>query len=303
MKNKSIYNAVVAFSLVISVLIGSVLAIAVISNSTENNVVLYGYKLGSGYTATVCMIVICLILFLVSTFIFKNNFKKTFNNKGAAVSYAKLLVVLALVFYCVYSAFFLDSGTGYGYSVSDAKFGTWNIIVLAFAALSAVYMALSVFCSEKIGKNAFALMSLVPVFGLVLRLVLDYLIQNISLRGDIYRFHLLAVCAMILFAINESRYILGKPVPSIYVFFGITASLFTAVYAIPTLALSVKGYTAFDESAVFCIIDIAFVVYIYIRLFSVDWRNKHEAETVPAGVVAFDESDLDITLPDDEKNT
>ncbi len=293
MKNKSIYNAVVAFTLVVSLLIGAFLAVTVVENSTRNNVVLYSYELGSGYTATVVMLAACLVLFMAATFIFKKYFKKSFKDSGAAPSYAKLFLALSLVAFTVYSLVFIDVYSGY--SVFNESFGLWNILTLVFAVGSVVYFALSVFCGAKIKSDVYGLLSIFPVLGLVIRLVLDYLVQNVNVHGDLYRFHLLALCALILFAINESRYVINKPAPSLYVFFGLAASLFSFTYALPTLALAFKGYTSFDENAVFCLVDIAFAVYIYIRLFSVEWRNKHEGSTNSGSLVAFDESDVEIS--------
>lgn len=303
MKNKSVYNAVVAFSLVVAILIGSFLAVAVISNSTKDNVTLYGYKLGVGYTVAVWMTVVSLVLFLAATFLFKKNFKKKFNDDGIASNYAKLLVCLSLIAYAGYAVFYLSGSIASGYSISSSTFGVWNMVVLLSAIGSAVYLALSVFMKEKIKNDVFAILSLLPVLGLIVRLVLDYLIQNVNTNGDVYRFHLLAVCALILFAINETRFLIDKAVPSIYAFFGLSAALFNIVYIIPTLALTVKGYTAFDENTVFCLLDMAFVVYVYIRLFSLNWRNKHEGGDGVGGLVAFDENNLEITLQEEEKNT
>ncbi len=296
MKNKSIYCAVVAFSLVMSLLIGSFLAIAVVSNSTADDVALYGYKLGSSYTAVLCMIAVCIVMFLAVTFIYKKNFKKAFNNSGAAATYSKIFIALALVAYCVYCLMYQLDSPESSYSLLNKSFGMWNTVVFVCALISAVYFFLAVFLDKKIKalekkQNLFGILSVVPVLGLAVRLVLDYLIQNVNVHGDMYRFHLLAICAMILFAINESRFIVDKAAPALYVFFGLTASMFIMTYAIPTLVLAFKGYSTFDENAVFCLVDVAVAVYIYIRLFTVNWRAKHEGADNVGSFVAFDEGE------------
>ncbi len=288
MKKKSVYYSLVAFSLVAALIIGTLLAATVISSSTADDIALYGYKLGTGYTVVLVMIAVCLVAFAACTFVLKENFKKSFNNNSPSASYAKMLVALAVIAYIIYSFVNPDNTVKAGNSV-------WYTVLKVLSALSALYLLASALFAEKIKKDVLAVASLLPVIALVAKVILDYLIQNVGIHGDLYHYHLLSLCAFVLFAVNESRFLIDKGIPSLYVFFGMTSAVFTMVYALTNLALVIKGYRTWDMNAVYCLVDLALVAYVYIRLYNVEWRNKQEV-TAAVGVVAFSQEEHEAAV-------
>ncbi len=303
MNKKSVYYSLVAFSLIAALIIGSLLAVTVIANSTADNLALYGYKLGTNYTVVIIMLAVCITLFAACTFVMKDSFKKTTDESSASACYGKLLTALALVAYIVYSIVSNVKGSGGDYSVANGEFSKWNILLMVLALASAAYFFASALFSAKIKKDVLGVVSLVPVIALVVKLILDYLIQNVGIHGDLYHYHLLSLCALVLFTVNESRFVIEKGIPALYAFFGMTGAVFTVVYMLPTVALVVKGYRSWDINAVYCLVDLAFVVYIYVRLFNVEWRNKQE-KAPAVGIVAFPvDEEIDINSAEEEKNS
>jgi len=237
-----------------------------------------------------------LIVFILFTFFQKKKLGKSLKLSSVANRYACLLggaisssVVLVSVISEIVSEPFIvgvsssnDVDGFYRFVKYTALGKSYNFaymgLVLIFA-LTAVYFFYCAFKSNK-QNITLAALSLFPVIAFAAKLIFDFLMQNSNGFGKLYNFHLLSLGFILLFFVNETRFYIKKSAPALYVFFGLSAGVATAIYSLPIIILSItKVINVSSTNLMFSITDIVFVAYVYIRLFNLTKKPKHSADT------------------------
>lgn len=245
------------------------------------------------------MFACCVAALAVFTFLFKKKLSKTIklsSPKNIAADSVGFAVCLALAVYGVICQITAQRGGDFSNTLltaPNARDGLYlpNVFFIAALFASAVYLLL--FVLNKLGKdgNLPAGLSLFPVAAIGLKLVCDFLVQNTNGYSKLYNYHIVALCCLLLFALNETRIFLHCFTPPLYMFFGAVGAMASVIYAVPTLWLNHKGVMELSTKAevVYCVVDLLLAAIVYIRLLSLGVRATDVAPETQEPRVIFDE--------------
>ena len=290
MNHKTIYRAVLTFTLLASLVFGvfMTLSIAQSADGTINDINAYSADKVKFFNLISWLYSVCLIGFLFFTFVYKSKFAKSL--KFSSKIYKKICILggctaLGVVLYSVVAEFVILPNVYYPddfnsveafyrlirrSEVSSSPNYSYILLILITAA-AAFYFFSCAFSNQNKASIRFTYLSLLPTMGLAAKLIFDFLMQNSNGYGQLYNYHLLSLGFFLLFFMNESRVYMRRAAPALYVFFGLAGVLSAAVFAIPVLFLSITGIAnASAANIVFCIADIAIISYVYLRLYNLD---------------------------------
>lgn len=290
MNHKTIYRAVLAFTLLASLVFGvfMTLSIAQSANGKINDINAYSADKVKFFNLISGLYYACLIGFLFFTFIYKTRFSKSL--KFAAKQYKNTCILggctaAGVVLYSIMAEFTVLRNTYYSddFNSVDAFYRlikrsqfssspNYSYILLILAtACAAFYFLYCVFSKKNKPSTRFAALSLFPALTLAAKLIFDFLMQNSNGYGQLYNYHLLSLGFFLLFFINESRVYMRRAAPALYVFFGLAGALSAAIFALPVLLLTTfKVVHASAANLMFCIADVAIISYIYLRLYNLE---------------------------------
>lgn len=312
MNNKTCFKAVLLLSIIASLVAGAFLSIGLLSNSDDSG--LNAYKSDNiGYFNLVCWVfVACCVVYALCCFTVGKRIPKTvdFSGRLSKIAYGILGVscVGLAVFNFVREFTMVKPTANFGAAPKNyyvlleydgAGKTSVSFLFLAFTAAlitTAVYFLYMAFSKKTVGGNG-ALLSLLPALAIVLKTVYDFLLQSGGGYGGLYNYHLLALGFVLLFAVGEARFHLGKGIPQMYAFYGLVGASASIVFSIPVIVVYLNGSAGAEWHPVYCIIDLAIAVYIYIRLFSLNVREFVKRKKKSVIVQAFeDEAEEDTGL-------
>lgn len=290
MKHKTIYLTVLAFSILASLIFGIFMtfSIAQSADATIADINAYSSDKVKYFNLISALFLACLIIVVIFTFVYKNKLTKNFKFQEKPYKFTSILggcTSAGIALFCVIHEFTANPISSIAVDAKTAEVfyrmlkptheGTAvnlpYVAMVLVVALSAGYFFYSVFTKKEKNSDLFAGLSMLPSVALAAKLVFDFLMQNSNGYGQLYNYHLLSLGFILLFSVNESRFYLRKAAPALYVFFGVSGAISAAIFAIPVLFLSLTGVVqATGTNIAFCLADIAMVVYIYARLFSLD---------------------------------
>lgn len=295
MNNKSAMYSVLAFSLIVAMVCSALLVASISGVSAAEGDGSFEFDKTFWFKVVYVMFACCVAALAVFTFLFKKKLSKTAklsSPQNLAADSVGFAVCLALAVYGVVMQ--IKGNASECLLVSpERQEGVYIPGVLFVAALfaSAVYLLLFVF--NKLGKdgNLTAGLSLFPVAAIGLKLVCDFLVQNTNGYSKLYNYHIVALCCLLLFAVNETRVFFRIFTPSLYMFFGAVGAMASIIYAVPTLLLNRTAVMELDTKAevLYCIIDLALASIVYIRLFSLGVKDADTASETQEPKVIFDE--------------
>ncbi len=291
---KTIYRAVLLFSIIAAVIAGVFMTVSLSHNSDIDGLNVYSSANVEYYGLVAWLFGICAVGYVVAlVFIGKRFDKKTdFGTNGSRLAYGIMgCVSAALALFCIGREFFVGGGYYHGNmyvifsEVREGNLVTKEVSWLYLAFLitlvcSAVFFFYAAFSDKKGNRMAlrgdgFAALSTLPSVALALKTIYDFLLQSGNGYGALYNYHLLSIGFILLFSVNETRFHLKKASPSVYVFFGLVSGITTIIFSIPALALFLTGKAGANWHPAFCAVDMVIVVYIYYRLFTL---KVHEVE-------------------------
>jgi len=293
MNQKSIFRAVLVFSLLASVVFGVFMTFSV-ANSAEDGAILdinaYSYDKVKYFSLISWLFVACLVGYLVLTFVFKSRFSKSL--KFQTKSYKNICILGGctaagvILFALINDMFPFDNNdtaqlingnvanSFYQIVKNDDNGASINLPYIGFLlciAFSAVYFFSCVFSKRDRSCNYFAGLAMFPPLTLAIKLIIDFLTQNSNGYGQLYNYHLLSLGFFLLFFVNEIRFYMHKAAPALYVFFGLSAVLATSVFTIPVLLLTAMGIVETNSiNLAFCFTDIAMAAYVSARFIVMD---------------------------------
>lgn len=299
MNNKSAMYSFLAFSLIVAIVCSAFLIASISGVSAAEADGSFKFDKTLLFKVVYVMFACCVAALAVFTFLFKKQLSKTIklsSSQNLAADSVGFAVCLALAVYGVFCQISAQLDGDFSKNLLTApsnRNGLYapNLFFIAALIASAVYLLL--FVLKKLGKdgNLPAALSLFPVCAIGLKLVCDFLVQNTNGYSKLYNYHIVALCCLLLFAVNETRVFLHSFAPSLYMFFGCVGAMASVIYAVPTLLLNRKGIMTLCTKAelVYCIIDLVLAAVVYIRLFSLGVKPADIAPKMQEPKVIFDE--------------
>lgn len=300
MNNKSAMYSVLAFSLVVAV-VCSVFLVASISGTAVTADNSFKFDKTFLFKVVAVMFACCTVALAVFTFLFKKKLVKSVklsSPRNYAVDCICFALCFALAAYGIVRQITAQLDGDYSKTLLIApgdQSGLYkpNLFFIDALFASAVYFFLLV--KKKLGKDGSvpAALSLFPSITLALKLVCDFLVQNTNGYSKLYNYHLVALCCLLLFAVNETRLYLHSFAPSLYIFFGAVGAMASIVYAVPTLWLNCTGVLNLSTSTEFlyCVTDLVLTACIYVRLFSVGVKGTNSTRSSIGPAVIFDQNE------------
>lgn len=291
MIKKPIYYAVLSFSALIGIIASVLRLVAIKSNSEDTSIELYSVDRNLTTDFVDYFYIACLVLIVVAALLCRGivcGKKTTFSRLPSRISAAALSLMSAGVAIWYIVAEFLRDNVGYEnaeyYFMFNYSYGKVSersllfIAVIAALVISAAYFAYAAL--DGFGKNPllFAVASFAPIVFAALRLIQDFLLQNrLMAWGYAYNYHLLSYAFLLLFFVNETRFATKQTNTALYVLFGLCAAVSLLVFSVPTVVLSLAWLETPDHNFVFCLLDILFAIYIFVRLFTFKLNSKVKA--------------------------
>ena len=167
---------------------------------------------------------------------------------------------------------FMD-GTAYTTGLSALE----TAVLIASAVSTAVFIFHGIHCclGNRRTSRTVAAASILPLVLLsALRVLADFVRNGSSPLASSGGYHILGVCAAMLWFICEGKAYLGGGSAAVAFFFGSAAVILLLIYAVPNLLLCCMGQLLFDRYAVFSIVDVTTAVYICARLLTAQFREK-----------------------------
>lgn len=302
MNYKTIYRAVLLFSLIAAVISAAFMGLSLLKNADSDGLDVFSSESVEYFDFISWLFIICAAAYLIAIFVFGKRIRKAvdFGSKPSRIAYGGMGITLTFV--ALYS-FYREYSAKYG-SGKPTK----NIYVLFESVddvtkLSPLYLAFTValwgsvlfFCFAAIQKgkaegDAFAALSMLPSIALAIKIVYDFLLQNNDSYGAFYNYHLLGLGFALLYSVNETRFYFKKAAPALYVFFGLLAAFCNTVFGLPALVISLSGNVGTNWHPAFCLADIVIAAYIYIRLFCLDFKKTADSANGGEIIPMFDEN-------------
>jgi len=167
-------------------------------------------------------------------------------------------------------------------------------LLSAFLALpAAAYFFRIAFSRKPLSRNA-VLLSFAPVAWTGAFLICVYYDKTVRINSPLRILEQMALIALMLAFLYESRFHMGKPKAQVYTALSLTALPLLATAAIPRLVMTFKGLYAFDsEAAGYCVMA-AFLLHLLFRLltFAIGKdRRENEADSVIEGAEAGEKTE------------
>lgn len=196
---------------------------------------------------------------------------RVFSALGCLVMGSSLL--LSALFYII-SLF--NDGKAYSAGLSSLEAA---VVVLAVAA-AAVFLFHGVRCclGARWISGTIAAASVLPMALLsAVRVLADFVRSGSGPLASSGGYHILGLCAAMLWFIFEGKAYLGGGNAVAAFFFGSSAIVLLLIYAVPDLLLCCTGQLTLDRYAVFSIVDVTTAAYISARLLTARCRERQKA--------------------------
>lgn len=291
MIKKPVYYTILSFSALVAVIASVLRLVAIKSNSAGPSVELYSVDRNLTTDFVDYFYIACLVLIVVASLFCRGivcGKKPTFSTVPSRISFALLGLLSAGVSIWYIVAEFMRDNVGYEnaeyYFMFNYSYGEVSersvlfILVIVCLMLCAAYFVFGAF--DGFGKNPFlfSIASFAPVAFSALKLIQDFLLQNrLMAWGYAYNYHLLSYAFLLLFFVNEVRFSAKQTNSALLILFGLCAAVSLLVFAVPTVVLSLVWLESPDHNFVFCLLDILFALYIFIRLFTLKLNTKVNA--------------------------
>lgn len=299
MNNKSAIYSLLAFSLIVAIVCSAFLVASISGVSAGDADGSFKFDKTFLFKVVYVMFACCVAALAVFTFLFKKRLSKAIklsspqNLAADCVGFALCLALAVYGVVCEVTAQLNEDFSKALLTAPSDRSGPYipNLLFIVALFASAVYLLLFVF--NKLGKdgNLPAGLSLFPAAAIGLKLVCDFLVQNTNGYSKLYNYHIVALCCLLLFAVNETRVFLHSFTPSLYMFFGTVGAMASVIYAVPTLWLNRSGVVELSTTAelVYCVIDLVLAALVYVRLFSLGIKEGDVEPKVQEPKVIFDE--------------
>lgn len=295
MNYKAIYKSVLALSVFAACVLGVFMAVSLADCSGDSGLDIYNSKSVEYFgLVSYSFAAFCVLFFAASTTLGRRVSKKlSFDGLLSQGAYIGMGVFLTGVFAfylfrevwqnisgIVYDAYVISAPNTDPNSLSQTEISWLFLAFMVLLAASAAFFFFAAFNSKK-HEEPFALASMIPSAAIVIKIIYDFLLQSNHGYGSLYNFHLLGLCFVLLFSVNESRFYFKRGIPFLYIFFGITGATASVIFSISTFTLLALGRAGSNWHPAFCVADIAIAVYIYIRLFTLNVREfaKHDNDS------------------------
>lgn len=306
MNFKTVYKAILLFSIVAAVIAGIFMTVSLLHSSDTQGIKIYSSDNVEYYKLVSWIFGICTVGYIVAISALGKRVDKRvdFSAKNSKLAYGIMAIsTAALTLFCLGREFLTGESYDHGnmyvifskeqlLSISNSPEET-KVSYLYLLFLAALIGAFAFFvyafatkCPSGEADEKFGMFSMLPSLALVVKIIYDFLLQSGNGYGALYNFHLLGMGFALLFSVYESRFYFKKAAPALYIFFGLLAGMASFIFSIPALVLFFAGKAGANWHPAFCIADIFIIAYIYIRLFSLKVhqfeRQKKETEITTA---------------------
>ncbi len=151
------------------------------------------------------------------------------------------------------------------------------LLVELFALGCAVYFLLMASWMALSERKAFALfLALLPVLFCAFRILNDFIDHSTMPLADHGGYRILGIIATMLFFLREAKLRTGKGGAALYFVLGQVTVILLAAYNVPLLWEFLHGEATVTE-VLYAMLSVAFIIYIFTRIFSLEVKPKEEA--------------------------
>lgn len=162
---------------------------------------------------------------------------------------------------------------------------TVSLLVKLFALGCAVYFLLLAAWMPLGEKKALGLfLALFPVLFCAFRILNDFIDHSTMPLAGHGGYRILGIIATMLFFLREAKFRTGKGGAAAYFILGHVAVILLSAYNVPLLWEFLRGEATLTE-VLYAMLSIAFIIYIFTRIFSME-LNRPEEELIPPVVEA-----------------
>jgi len=180
----------------------------------------------------------------------------------------------------------VDNGNG----TTAGKLFAYFLLIIAVPA--ALYFLLLAFKSKRIDGvlkapdgAAFGILSAMPLLWCIAFVLNTYFENTIAFNSPIKVFRILVMLVLMFFAIQDSRMVIGIPMPRLYLISALFAVFFAPLHAVSEAILYAKGYIFLSEGYLSLGVELCYAFYILTRLFAFfkdKPQTEAETEALPA---------------------
>ncbi|MBE6565054.1 MAG: hypothetical protein E7655_07260 [Ruminococcaceae bacterium] len=259
------------------------------------------YDPGTASPMLMLAVLAVFVLFFLSTLVWKKEkTEETLSRGGVLLSVSASLCGAALLVSCgLFFHTMLFSGLPYAGNPDRAQYAL-KLASALLAIPSAVYFFRIAFSRQKLSRPA-VMLSFAPVAYTAVFLVGVYYDRSIRLNSPVRILDQLALIALMLALLYESRFQMERPNARLYKAFAWSALPLLGVSAIPHAVMMAGGSYAMDASgagyafAAFC------ALYLAVRLFSLSDSEQEEVSIEQTEADAV-ETEADAGEKDNEQN-
>ncbi len=158
---------------------------------------------------------------------------------------------------------------------------TVALLVKLFALGSAVYFLLLAAWMPLAEKKALGLfLSLFPVLFCAFRILNDFIDHSTMPLAGHGGYRILGIIATMLFFLREAKFRTEKGGAAAYFILGHVSVILLSAYNVPLLWEFIRGEATLTE-VLYAMLSMAFVIYIFTRIFSLELKQPEEEEPVP----------------------
>ena len=266
--NKKSLLTVLAVSIIMSIM----RTVVILDNIESKNITSDIYFLDESASVISFAIVTLVFVVLFFAIAFRSGRKRacSFPANTLSVNVASIICSFALLGESIiYLIFVLGKNPSFGtIDVSTFNHSGLDVAVIIFSLISAIYFFYVGFAGHSSNNNLLAIGALMPIFTAVFRLLADFVRQSTTPLASSGAYNILSIIALMLFLLAEGKTIAGVGSAFMVTFTGYSSILLLMTYSLPNLLIHSFWFPSFNYITAFSIVDLCFVIYVSIRLFT-----------------------------------
>lgn len=147
-------------------------------------------------------------------------------------------------------------------------------ILMILASALFLYLALA---KSGVNKSALPFMRLIPALYAIVRLLVDFVVQNSLPENSATAFHILSLVLLMLFMVYEGKTSFGAAAMRTYLMVGYLCIFTMLLYSVPNLYITIKN-PRIDRFILFSAVDIVLSMYVFTRVYSVARGEGEKSE-------------------------